>query len=199
MPLPAAGPCTTCGPLGDSESANTGRGEYLSDAWSAMSRLHLDNALDLGICPDCSAIFEWSDHPQCYGSGNLDEERLRKLAGTELDLVRQFLRAGEDPQAPLRALPAALAGGVGEDLLIVLLRQLVYRQREAFRLLLPTLVGLLYDQHRGSHGDVLGSYMFSSHVRSREIVALIESDPRPRTFAVEHLMGKCRKQLATPE
>lgn len=197
MPYPYD--CPTCGELGGGEIANTGRGEYLSGAWSKLQRLNLGNRLDLGICPQCASIVEWTDHPQCYGSGNLDEEHLRRIEEPELGLVRTFLRAGEDPHATLAALAPALAGGIGEDLLVDLLRWLVYKQRSTFRLLLPTLVGHLYSAPRSGYGDALGNYMFSSHVRSREIVALIEADPRPQPFAVEHLLQKCRKQLATPE
>lgn len=196
---PVAGPCPVCAPLGAGEIAHTGRDEWLSPAWGGMTRLDLDSRIDLGTCPACGALFEWSDHPQYYGSGNLDEEHLRRLAPPEADLVRALLRADEEPDAAQAAMAPALAGGVAADLLIELLRRLVYRQRAAFRRLLPMVVAHLYHSPRSGFGDVLGCYMFSSHNRSRELVALIEADPRPRPPSIAQLLQRCREQLATPE
>lgn len=196
---PVAGPCLACAPLGDGEIANTGRAERLSPAWSGMTLLDLDSRIDLGVCPACGALFEWSDHPQYYGSGNLDEEHLRRLGPPEADLVRALLRAGEDPDAAQAAIAPALAGGVAEDLLIALLRRLVGQQRPAFQRLLPRVLEHLFRSPRSGYGDVLGCYMFSSHNRSRELVAMIEADPRPRPPVVNQVFERCRKQLATPE
>lgn len=135
--MDAGAGCATCGQLGAGEIANTGRDERLSPAWSRMTLLDLDSRIDLGVCPACGALFEWSDHPQYYGSGNLDEEHLRRLGPPEADLVRALLRTGEDPDAAQAAIAPALAGGVAEDLLIALLRRLVGQQRPAFQRLLP--------------------------------------------------------------
>ncbi|MBL8246617.1 MAG: hypothetical protein JNL89_20635 [Rhodanobacteraceae bacterium] len=191
--------CDRCAPLGAGEIANTGRDERLSPAWGRMQRLGLDSRVDLGICPQCGALFEWSDHPQFFGSGNLDEEHLRRLDEPESGLVRALLRAGEDPEAAQAAITPALAGGVPDDLLIELLRRLVYQQRSGFRRLLPSVLAHLHHTRYTGYGDVLGCYMFSSHQRSREIVALIEADPRPRPPAITYLLDACRKQLAAAE
>ena len=110
--------CDLCAPLGPGEIAHTGRDERLSPAWGRMQRLDLDSRVDLGICPQCGALFEGSDHPQFFGSGNLDEEHLRRLEEPESALVRALLRAGEDPEAAQAAIAPALAGGVPDDLLI---------------------------------------------------------------------------------
>lgn len=196
MPHPCD--CPICSPLGGGEIARTGRGESLDGAWQKFARLDLDNRVDLGTCPDCNAIFEWTDHPQCYGSGNLDEEHLRRIEEPELGLVRELLRADEDPQAPSRVIVRAIAGGVAEDLLAGILRRMLYRQREVFRTLLPALLDALHLKPAFDR-DLLSSYACWSHVRSREIVALIATDPRPRSIQVTHLLERCRKQLATPE
>lgn len=196
MPYPYD--CPTCGPLGAGEIANTGRGEYLSGAWSQLTRLGLDNRVDLGICPQCNAMFEWTDHPQYYGSGNLDEEHLRRVEEPELGLARELLRAADDLQAPARVIAQAIAGGVAEDLLAEILRRMLYRQREVFRTLLPALLDGLYAKPAFDR-DLLSSYACWSHARSREIVALVAADPRPRSVHVTHLLERCRKQLATPE
>ncbi len=190
--------CPTCAPLGHGEIANTGRGERLSPAWGRMERLDLGSRVDLGICPQCAAMFEWTDHPQFFGSGNLDEEHLRRLDESEASLVRALLCGAQDPDVPGRAIRPALAGGVASDLLAEILRRLLYGERPVFRTLLPALLDALHSQPPFDY-SLLGSYACFSHVRSRELIALIEVDPRPRPFAVEHLLTACRKQLTQAE
>lgn len=183
--------CVTCASLGNGEMANTGRGEYLSDAWGHMVRCGLGNDVDLGRCPECDACFEWQDHPQHYGSGNLDEEHLRRLPDAEAELVRALLLAASDAQAPARVIEAALTG-VGPDLLRVLLADMAIKYKAAFRPLLPTLVDRLFREPGLSAVDRLSSYVGSSLARAQEMIARIEADPRPRPFAVELLLTRCR-------
>lgn len=182
--------CTTCGNLRN-EIANTGRGEYLADAWYKMVRSDLANDIDLGRCPECDACFEWTDHPQCYGSGNLDEEHVRRLPEAEAALVRT-LCAPVDIEAPLRVFDAALAI-VAPDLLRALLRKLVYQQRPAFQLLLPKLIDQLYLKPGMSDSDSIANYVGWGLGRAREVMDLIEADARPRPFIVEHLHKRCRE------
>lgn len=191
-------PCPTCAALGDAEIANTGRDERLSPAWQQMTRLELASQIDLGICPGCGALFEWSDHPQFFGSGNLDEERLRRLEGSEAALVRALLGGGDDPATALAALGPALAGGVAPELLAEILRHLLRRHRPLFQRMLVPLLDALHATPPFDY-SLLATYACWSHVRSRELAGLIEADPRPRPPAVAHLLQACRKQLATPE
>jgi hypothetical protein len=192
--------CDRCAPLGAGEIANTGRDERLSPAWGRMQRLGLDSRVDLGICPQCGALFEWSDHPQFFGSGNLDEEHLRRLDEPESGLVRALLRAGEDPEAAQAAIAPALTGGVPDDLLIQLLRRLVYRQRSGFRRLLPSVLAHLHHTRYTGYGDVLGCYIVlqpSTLARDRR-----PDRGRPAAApppAVTYLLERCRKQLAAAE
>lgn len=187
----ASAACSTCASLGNGEIAHTGRGEYLSGAWDRMQRCGLGHWVELGRCPECDALFEWQDHPQYYGSGNLDEEHLRRLPAAEAALVRALLAAGSDPQAPARVIDEALIK-VSPDLLRALLMDLALRHRTAFQPLLPALLDPLFRKPGLDTVDQLSSYVGSSLARARELMALIDADPRPRPFAVEHLLSRCR-------
>lgn len=183
--------CSTCASLGDFEIANTGRGESLSPAWDRMRRCGLGFWVELGRCPECDALFEWQDHPQFYGSGNLDEEHLRRLPEAEAILVRALLAADSDVQAPARVIHTALSA-VSPDLLRALLMDLALRHRAAFQPLLPALLDQLFRKPGLDTVDQLSSYVGSSLTRAREMMALIDADPRARPFAVEHLLSRCR-------
>lgn len=182
--------CSTCANLGD-EIANTGRGEYLSDPWYKMVRCELGNDLDLGRCPECDACFEWQDHPQYYGSGNLDEEHLRRLPESEAALVRTLLTAGNDPSAPQRVIDAAFAG-VNPGLLRRLLMHIAIKYKAAFQPLLPLVLECIRREPGLSWNDVIGNYVGWGLQRAHQVIALIEADPRPRPFAIEHMLKRCR-------
>lgn len=125
------------------------------------------------------------------GSGNLDEEHLRRLPQGEAELVRTLLLAATDAQAPARVIEAALTG-VSPDLMRVLLANIANEQKAAFQPMLPTLVDTLFRHPGLSAVDQLSSYVGWSLARAHEVIALVEADPRPRPFAVEHLLTRCR-------
>ncbi len=83
-------------------------------------------------------------------------------------------------------------------MLAEILRRLLYRERPVFRTLLPALLDALHAQPPFNY-SLLGSHACFSQVRSRELIALIEADPRPRPHAVEHLLAACHKQLTAAE
>lgn len=190
--------CAGCGELGAGEIAQTGYGERLSAAWGRCQRFDLSAEIDIGRCPDCGSLYEWTDHPQFYGSGNLDEEHLRRLDEPEASLVRALLPGAPGLVDPAAWIAAALTA-VPPMLLKVLLMELAYRADARLAPMLPALLDMQYRPHPAFNTDVLSTYAGSSHRRTRPLLALIEADPRPRPYAVQWLLERCRQTLAAPE
>lgn len=74
--------CVTCGTLPDHLSANTGRDEWLPAEVGKLKRLWNatgSNDVDVMLCPTCGAWFEWRDDTAWTGSGNNDEQTLKRL------------------------------------------------------------------------------------------------------------------------
>lgn len=190
--------CGICAELGAGEIAQTGYGHRLSPAWGRCKRYELSSDIDIGSCPECGTLYEWTDHPQFFGSGNLDEEHLRRLAEAEAGLVRAILPGASPLAAPDAWIRTAL-GYVPPQLLKALLMALAYRADAQLATMVPALLDLLYRPYPPINSDVLSTYAGNCHRRTRPLLALIEADPRRPTHAVQWLMERCRKTLAAPE
>lgn len=190
--------CGVCAELGAGEIAQTGYGHRLSPAWGRCKRHELSSDIDIGSCPECGTLYEWTDHPQFFGSGNLDEEHLRRLDEPESALVRAVLPGAAPLDAPELWIRAAL-DNIPPQLLKALLMELACRRDQQLAPMMPALLDLLYRPIPPINSDVLSTYTGNSHRRTRPLLALIEADPRPPTHAVQWLVERCRKTLAAPE
>ena len=102
--------CTTCGSLGDSQYANTGRDESLPAAMSGLKSLWEasgSNAHDLLLCPTCGAWFEFTDDTAFTGSGNNDSQTLKRLPPQAWILLEKLLHG--DVSQPETLLSDAMA------------------------------------------------------------------------------------------
>lgn len=129
-------PCSRCGPLGDSQYANTGRDESLSaevgqltSLWGASG----SNAHDLLLCPTCGAWFEFADDTAFTGSGNNDSQTLKRLPPAAWIVLEKLLHG--DVSAP-EALLADATTHLSSDLFFAVIARV---PPTAFGALLPGL------------------------------------------------------------
>ncbi len=158
-------------------TAQTGYGDTLPASAGRLTCIEGDLHSALRACPSCGAYFVFEDHPQFFGSGNLDEETLERLTGEQEALVRAFLHEA-DAARHGELLFATLQRPVVE----LLLRHL-YRAREPlFRQLLPWLVRELERVKEPPHAlggcwlrDLLSTYGYG---RERALVVLAALEGR---------------------
>lgn len=128
--------CATCDDLPASRlTFATGYGATLPGGYGRLTSLASDSHAALAECPACGGVFVWEDHPQFYGSGNLDEEVLERLDEARSALVRAFVH---DPDPTCRA--GELFTRLERPALDLLLHHLLWRRKEVFRELLPLLL-----------------------------------------------------------
>lgn len=130
-------PCALCGPLGDSQYANTGRDESLPAAVGKLKALwgsSGSNAHDLLLCPTCGAWFEFTDDTAFTGSGNNDSQTVKRLPPQAWILLEKLLHGDvSDPKALL----ADASANLSNDLFFDVIARV---QPTAFEALLPVLV-----------------------------------------------------------
>lgn len=188
-------PCTTCGGLPDDVTANTGRQDYLPDAYDRLQKLSDDFNERLHRCPECRQLYHWIDLPQTYGSGNCDEERLVRLPRPVSDLLDRLY-----PPEPAKAegVDAAsaeeVAAGVPHDLLLVALKDHVFTAPRLLEPFLPRLIRTLFEEGKGSRlSDLLSNYGYGSRARNQQLLDLIgPRDEAKLAFTPQHLLERLR-------
>lgn len=186
--------CEVCGHLEVFILAKTGYGETLPAAFYRLTKGSLANDLDIHRCPQCDSIFFWQDLPQFYGSGNLDEEHLTRLDERKAQLVRDLVNLPDDPVAAPQLVEAAFSE-LGEPLTMALLRKLRYSRSNGFDHLLPSLVSRLQKTSEYSIRELLFGWCRDCRIRCRRLVALIDSDARPKNYQSDELRKQCEKRL----
>ncbi len=149
---------------------------------------------DLARCKSCGAMYLWEDRASLSGSGNNDETTLRPL-GCEQTIVRELLRAADEPAAPARVIDAAFAQ-VEWSLLRALLQRMAIRDRPAIAAMLDALIDKLYSNPPRNDTDILTSYVGWSHERAQHVLERICSIERATTHAVDRVLAHCRQTLA---
>lgn len=184
--------CATCGELPDEVWANTGRDQHLPAAARKLKApWQFSASLDVRLCPECGAWFVWRDHPQFYGSGNLDEEQLTRLSPRAWRTLERLIH-GElepDPAAVLRDGFAAVQSD--------LLDEVVGKMPDEARLrLVPSLVeGLFTREHEAAAASILLSNHWRPGVDAC-VVRLLEAAAQPLSKRAQHLLDQCRASLA---
>lgn len=87
--------CALCAPIPEVARANTGRDERFGEPIVRLRRLGIGSDEDLRECPECDAMFTWYDDRAFTGSGNNDEEVLRRVTEARAGVVHALLRRGE--------------------------------------------------------------------------------------------------------
>lgn len=166
--------CEVCSVIPSELWANTGRGESLHPEIGGLVRLDIDRSYDLYECPGCGALFEWEDLPQTYGSGNCDEERLRRLNPEQALTARTLL----DPNPGERDIAALLHGAskiLSRDLVYAILGHLAARHKQAFSGFLELLVAQAMAEGGLGRFELLRSYCGYDRERLREVVRLLDA------------------------
>lgn len=191
--------CLTCGKLPAELTANTGRDEHLPDAVDALKRFQLDRSVDVLRCPACGALFVWRDVPQCYGSGNLDEETLSRLPPNAAAALQRLFDG--DVGGDEGSLLGAAFAEASTDVVIAVIQHLQKARPDQFEQLLPALVARFLDKDRPTESQSLYSLLLGvtqgKPVRERceLLVGLLRS--QPLEGSAQHLLGLCETALAT--
>jgi len=85
--------CPAWGGLADGTRANTGRDCHLPEQAFELRRYEIDSREDIRECRKCKSLFLWIDDSSWTGSGNNDEEILKRIPEDRVPLVRSHLRA----------------------------------------------------------------------------------------------------------
>lgn len=181
--------CPLCGELADRIVAQTGYGDYLPDAAYKLKKEELSFSCDVRRCPECDGIFIWEDHPQYYGSGNLDEEWLIRLDDTKAALVRSLLDLPEDA-ASVRNLVTLAFQLLEQDWIREILSRICYRNTERFPDALPAIVDRFLTTDDFSLSGVISNYCYVRPQKKAEVLAEIERNPKQKEIRAQALIKK---------
>lgn len=187
--------CALCGPLGDSQYANTGRDESLPAAVGKLKALwgsSGSNAHDLLLCPTCGAWFEFTDDTAFTGSGNNDSQTLKRLPPQTWILLEKLLHG--DVAQPDALLSEAMAH-LSNDLFFDVIARV---PPTAFEALLPWLVQRFfttpYDLENHALYGTLNRVITRPSLRTRYLaLAKAHGTLPPRA---KYLVELCEKELA---
>ena len=187
--------CPDCAELARPLRANSGRADTLPDATRVLRFEDLALDIDLALCKSCGAMYLWQDRVSLSGSGNNDETTLRPLGSREQTIVRELLRAADEPGAPARVIAKAFAQ-VEWSLLRALLQRMAIRDRPAIAAMLDALIDKLYSNPPFNDTDILTSYVGWSHERAEQVLGRICSIELATVHAVDRVLAHCRQTLA---
>lgn len=188
--------CAKCGPLGDSQYANTGRDESLPAQVRELKALWGNtgsNAHDLLLCPACGAWFEFTDDTAFTGSGNNDSQTLQRLK-PEAWVVLEKLLHGDVANA--RALLDDASTHLSNDRLFGVVSRV---PPSAFEALLPLLVDWFFttpiDMQNHRLYGLLSHVTTNAPLRSKYL-ELTRTHPSPLPPRAKYLVELCEKELA---
>ncbi len=186
------GRCAVCGSLPDDITANTGRDEYLPDAYRQLIGMDSDYKAELRCCPACRTYFNWIDMPQMYGSGNCDEERLVRLTPMQSQVLDKLFTADSHYRPDQNEISDYITT-VPIDLLLPALRFCLHRFPEVIALFVPQLVRLLGKNNDTSLWEFLNGYAYNQPERAEEILSVIRTGMENESNRLTQLIGHCRK------
>lgn len=187
--------CSTCAAIPGALTANTRRDEWLPPATRALERLGLNSREDLWACRECGALYLWEDLSSWTGSGNNDEETLRRITAAQLPVVRRFL--GREDAGDMTVLADALFAlpRTVSDLLLV---HAYHRERAMVRAIAPRLVAELA-RRDGLEGyglrDLLSGLVEKDPDEARRVLAAIEAT-QARPYLLAQVAERCREAIA---
>ena len=187
--------CAVCSRIPSDLLVNTGRDETFPAEVGQLVRLNLDRGNDIYRCPSCESLFEWTDLPQYYGSGNNAEERLTRLNSEQELTVRALLDPdpGERDGEQLLKLAFHI---LSYDLVYGLLRYTASRHKQAFSGFVGPLVARLMAEGNGGLFDVISTYCGSHRGRLTEVLRLLEAGGPNISQSAQYLCKTCGERLA---
>jgi hypothetical protein len=174
--------------------APTGIDERFPDVVYSLRRFDYDRDDDIYRCPECDSLFRWEDHPQFYGTGNLDEEILTRFTEDEaaslrllLDLQSNFQNADQIVDRAFEVVPPELVNRV-------LMRLAIYKPEE-FGSIVDSLVDHLIERNDSYLGDVLTTYCAKDPERIHHVIERIEASSRHKGSYVASALLVLRSRL----
>ncbi|HEU0036014.1 MAG TPA: TIGR02996 domain-containing protein [Kofleriaceae bacterium] len=174
--------CSICDAIPGGQTANTGRDERLPSSTHRLQSLDLGKSSDLRQCPECGALYLWTEDVAFTGSGNNDEETLTRLSSDASATVHALLageRVDEDVVFALdwSVLDLALSAAVHRHrpLALAYARRIV---RELARI----------------DARWLQDLALSIVDRDPELAAIVEPEARQLTTRTPHLMQSVRER-----
>lgn len=180
--------CPACGVLPAHLTANTGREHSLPEAAGALERMELSRDLDLRRCKSCRALFVWGDHPQFYGSGNLDEETLARLSPEQTQTVELLLSGAPGPE--VNTLVAAAFNQLEEEVLMLLLRRLQRTRPDQYERLIPQFVTRLLPRPNLSLSAMLQGFARQDTRCAAAVIDLLRKH-QPLSTWMQYLLTQC--------
>lgn len=169
-------------------TANTGRDEWLPAEAGTLEPMQLSRDLDLRRCKSCRALFVWGDHPQFYGSGNLDEETLDRLSPEQTQTVELLLSGAPGPE--VNTVVAAAFNQLEEEVLMLLLNRLQRTRPDQYERLMPQFVTRLLPRPNLSlSGTLQGFARQDSRCAALVIDLLRKHEPLPTWM--QYLLQQC--------
>jgi hypothetical protein len=139
-------------------------------------------------------------HPQHYGSGNLDQERLTRLNESQSALVRTLLDLDLGERTAAEVLDHVFRE-VPEDLTREILQHQAIIRRDEFTSFVEPLVGRMVQEGGIDLADVISSYCSYDTGSLRQVVACWRRRSsrlsRERSFYSTAVRSDCRSQLPT--
>jgi hypothetical protein len=177
--------CPVCGDLPSTLTVNTGRDEVFPDAFRRLKSLEIRDVLR---CPDCSALFEWQDLPQFYGSGNNAEESLTRLTPEAAVLFRRLLEDRIRADEASGLLDEVFTAVPFKTLMAVLVHLMHFRL-DQFELLLGPLVDRFLRENSQELYSLLYAFTNGKPDRCRLIIGMLKNRALPSS--AKYLLELC--------
>jgi hypothetical protein len=188
--------CPVCSSLPDDITVNTGRDEYLPNAYNNLVGMDSDFKAEFLRCPGCKTYFNWIDMPQFYGSGNNDEERLVRLSSEQSRLL-DILLPEDSTTLPRPDEIANYINALPLDLLLPALSFRKHRTPEVVGLFVPHLVRLLGKNNDTSLWSLLNGYVSNHPERAQEILDAFSADDEFAPNRLNQILHHCLRVVKT--
>lgn len=169
--------CSICDAIGPSATAQTGRDETFEAPVRQLKSLFDARDNDLMQCPDCGALYHWSEDNAFTGSGINDSMSVERLPDPLQDAVRAFMQRETDTPAQLDELAHPLFA------LIPVVRDMVLGYLRRRRDIVPAIVPHYLAEAVRRNDPSIAMELESRTARERgfaaRVLAAIEAAPSP--------------------
>jgi hypothetical protein len=167
--------CSICDAIGPSATARTGRDESFEPPVHRLKSLFDSRDNDLMQCPECGALYHWSEDNAFTGSGINDSMSVDRLPDRLQDAVRAFMQRDADTPAQLDELAPHLFA------LIPVVRDMVLGYLRRRRDIVPALVPHYLAEAVRRNDASIAMELESRTARERDFAArmLAASDASP--------------------
>lgn len=169
--------CSICGAIGQAATARTGRDESFEVPVHKLKSLYDARDNDLLQCPECGALYHWSEDNAFTGSGINDSMSVDRLPDPLQDAVRAFMQRDADTAAQLDELAPHLFA------LVPVVRDMVLGYLRRRRDIVPVIVPHYLAEAVRRNDPAIAMELESRTARERDfaarVLAAIEAAPSP--------------------